>query len=33
MLEVLASDQFAIEVDKLSGYELERPGEVLAELG
>ena len=33
MLEVLASDQFASEVDKLSGYELERPGEVLAELG
>ena len=33
MLEVLASDQFAGEVDKLSGYELERPGEVLAELG
>ena len=33
MLEVLASDQFASEVDKLAGYELERPGEVLAELG
>ncbi len=33
MLEVLASDQFASEVDRLSGYELERPGEVLAELG
>jgi len=33
MLEVLASDQFASEVDKLSGYELKRPGEVLAELG
>ncbi len=33
MLEVLASDLFASEVDKLSGYELERPGEVLAELG
>ncbi len=33
LLEVLASDQFAGEVDKLSGYELERPGEVLAELG
>lgn len=33
MLEVLSSDQFASEVDKLSGYELERPGEVLAELG
>ena len=32
MLEVLASDQFASEVDKLAGYELERPGEVLAEL-
>jgi len=33
LLEVLASDQFASDVNKLSGYELERPGEVLAELG
>ena len=33
MLEVLSSDQFASEVYKFSGYELERPGEVLVELG
>ena len=33
LLEVLSSDQFASDVNKLPGYELERPGEVLAELG
>ena len=33
LLEILVSDQFADEVNELAGYELERPGEVLAELG
>ena len=33
LLEIIAGDQFATEVNKLSGYDLERPGEVLAELG
>jgi molybdopterin molybdotransferase/putative molybdopterin biosynthesis protein len=33
LLDILASDQFASEVNNLSGYELERPGEILAELG
>ena len=33
LLEILASDQFADEVNELAGYELDRTGEVLAELG
>jgi putative molybdopterin biosynthesis protein len=32
LLEILVSDRFADEVNELAGYELERPGEVLAEL-
>ena len=31
--ETLVSEEFATDVIKLAGYELERPGEVLAELG
>ena len=33
LLDILKSDQFAGEVNDLAGYESERPGEVLAELG
>jgi putative molybdopterin biosynthesis protein len=33
LLDILASDEFADEVNELAGYELERPGEVLAKLG
>ena len=33
LLDILASDQFEDEVNELAGYDLERPGEVLAELG
>jgi len=33
LLDVLASEQFASDVRELAGYDLERPGEVLAELG
>jgi putative molybdopterin biosynthesis protein len=33
LLNILASDAFADEVNELAGYELERPGEVLAKLG
>ncbi len=33
LLEILVSDQFADEVNELAGYELDRTGEVLAELG
>ena len=33
LLDILASDKFAEKVKELAGYDLERPGEVLAELG
>jgi molybdate-binding protein len=33
LLETLVSEAFASEVSELAGYDLQRPGEILAELG